>query len=278
MLNKGHTYTYLYLCCCDAVLLTPTHAAKHSPLCTHGRMQCCSLVVFAAASDRFWESQLSKLFHGELHFKITGMLQRQGGAVFRDSIPLKGTSATSSHGSKHRHPLSRVLMQLTVDLWTSEKCLHAKHFSSLMTSLCYNLVLVIPGLLLLIVWGAAPGRFCPFSDTGSRDHMYLLRLVKPTKDNARNSCNCHCLGPHKYSSTSVWLFSKHALVVIKTRSKHSTMSSVFLRLYKSSQRWPRFLRAIVSSACVFPPVIAGHSVYVCVCLCVSVMVCRISNH
>lgn len=232
-------------------------------------MQRCSLVVFAAASHSFCErlSQLSKLFHGELHFKMTGMLQRQGGAVFRDSIPLKGMSATSSHGSKHLHPLWRVLMQLIVDLWTSETRLHAKqHFSSLMTSLGNNLVSVIPGLLFACSVRNSSRQVLPFQRHGSRDHTYLLRRVKANKDDARNSCNCHCLGPHKYSLTSVWLFSKHALAVIKTRSKHSTMSSVFLRFYKSSQRWLKFLCAIVSSACVFPPVIAGHSVYVCVCV------------
>lgn len=132
------------------------------PLCTHGRMRRCSLVVFAAASHSFWErlSQLSKLFHGELHFKMANMQQRQGGAVFRDSIPLKGTSATSSHESKHLHPLRRVLMQLIVDLRTSETHLHAKqHFSSLMTSLHNNLVSLIPALLSLIACGTAAGRF-----------------------------------------------------------------------------------------------------------------------
>lgn len=42
----------------------------------------------------------------------------------------------------------------------------------------------------------------------------------------------------KGSLTSARLFYKQALAVIKTCSKHSTMSSVFLHLSKSSQRWP----------------------------------------
>lgn len=238
------------------------------PLCTHGRMQRCSLVVFAAASHSFWErlSQLSKLFHGELHFKMTDMRQRQGGAVFRDSIPLKGTSATSSHGSKQLHPLRRVLMQLIVDLWTSETRLHAKrHFSGLMTRLRIHLVSLIPALLLLIACGTAAGRFCPFSDGERGTTRTSCDGWNPTKTTRGIPSIATVLVLTNTLLTSVWLFSKHALAVIKTCSKHSTMSSVFLRLYKSSQRWPRFLRAIVSSACVLPPVIAGHSVYVCQC-------------
>lgn len=78
----------------------------------------------------------------------------------------------------------------------------------------------------------------------------------------------------KGSLTSASLFYKQALAVIKTCSKHSTMSSMFLHPSKSSLRWPGmifFLRAIVSSACALPLVIAGYLQGIsCVWVCVTV--------
>lgn len=73
----------------------------------------------------------------------------------------------------------------------------------------------------------------------------------------------------KGSLTSARLFNKQVLAVIKSSSKHLTMSSMFLHLGKSSQRWPgTIFRAIVLSAWMVSPVIAGRFVCACVCGCV----------
>lgn len=75
--------------------------------------------------------------------------------------------------------------------------------------------------------------------------------------NTRNSSYCCRLRLHKDALTSARPLSKHTFPVIKTPSKHSTMGSTFLQLYKSSRRFPRSFYMPLCKVCVFPLVIAG---------------------